>query len=83
MANRITQDILKNQAFILSRLTGLLLYVGYENGHANLFEHVETSGRRTISYGNTKRELSEKMSMAINLITLMQDQKKGEEKNDK
>lgn len=81
MTNRITQDILKKQAFQLSRLTGMLLYVGYENGHANLFEHVETSGRKTISYGNTKRELSEKMSMAIEILTLMQDRKKGEEKN--
>ena len=81
MANRITQDILKNQAFTLSRLTGLLLYVGYENGHANLFEHVETSGRRTISYGNTKRELSEKMSMAINLITIMKDEEERRKKN--
>ena len=75
MANRITQDILKNQAFTLSRLTGMMLYVGYENGHANLFEHIETSGRQTISYGNTKRELSEKMDMAIKLITIMKDRK--------
>lgn len=81
MANRITQDILKNQAFILSRLTGLLLYVGYENGHAHLFEHVETSGRRTISYGNTKKELSKQMSTAIEIVTLMQDKQKGEQKN--
>ena len=78
MAERITQEILKQQAFILSRMTGLLLYVGYENGHAHLFEHVETSGRRTISYGNTKRELSKQMSTAIEIVTLMQDRKKGE-----
>lgn len=78
MANRITQDILKNQAFTLSRLTGMMLYVGYENGHANLFEHVGESGRATIDYGNTKKELSEKMSMAIKLITIMQDRQKGE-----
>lgn len=78
MANRITQDDLKNQAFTLSRLTGHLLYVGYENGHANLFEHLEHSGRKNISYGNTKRELYEQMTTAIKLIELMQDEKKGE-----
>lgn len=83
MAEQITKEILKNQAFTLSRLTGLLLYVGYENGKAHLFEHIESSGRKTISYGNTKRELSEKMTMAIELITLMQDKQKGEEKNGK
>ena len=81
MADRITKDILKNQAFTLSRLTGLLLYVGYENGHANLFEQVGTSGRSTISYGNTKKELSNKMSMAIELITRMKDKEERSEKN--
>ena len=72
MANRITQEVLKNQAFTLSRLTGLMLYVGYSCGHANLYEQVG-SGAETISYGNTKRELSEQMSTAIKVITIMKD----------
>lgn len=73
MANRITQEVLKNQAFTLSRLTGTIMYVGYSCGHANLYEQVGESGAETISYGNTKRELSEQMSTAINIITRMKD----------
>lgn len=81
MADRITKNILKSQAFTLSRLTGLLLYVGYENGYANLFEKIETSGRKTISYGNTKKELSEQMDTAIKLITLMKDNEERRKKD--
>lgn len=72
MANRITQNDLKTQAFTLSRMTGLLLYVQYENGYANLYERVDTSGAKIISYENTKRELYDQMITAINLITSMQ-----------
>lgn len=65
---RITKEVLNAQAEMLNRLTnrgeGERYYIGYENGYTNLFLEVG-NGRRTISYGNTKRELSEK----INLIT--------------
>lgn len=54
---RITKEVLNAQADLLNKYThrtdGEKYYVGYENGHANLFmEH--GSGRTTISYGNTR-----------------------------
>lgn len=71
--SKITKEVLKAQAEMLNRYTnrveGERYYVGYENGHANLFvEH--GSGRQTVSYGNTKKELSEQMAVCIKILSL-------------
>lgn len=69
---RITKDILEAQVATINRYTnrgrGEAYYVGYENGHANLFLEVG-SGRSTISYGNTKKELSAQLSAVISILS--------------
>lgn len=70
----ITKEILRKQAEILNGCTkrslGERYYVGYENGYANLFLEVGDSGRQTVSYGNTKTELSKQISVAISILSL-------------
>ena len=68
----ITKEILDAQVAQINRYTnrkkGEAYYVGYENGYANLFIEVD-SGRSTISYGNTKRELSGQLSVVISILS--------------
>ena len=68
---RITKDILNAQVGILNSYTkrteGERYYIGYENGGVHLFLE-DGSGRRTISYGNTKKELSEKLNVIITIL---------------
>lgn len=70
---RITKEVLNAQAEMLNRYTnrreGERYYVGYENGYANLFTEYG-SGRQTVSYGNTKKELSEQLSACIKILSL-------------
>lgn len=76
---RITKELLDNQVGILNRYTkrtaGEKYYVGYENGCANLFLEVEGGGRQTISYGNTKSELSRQMSVVIGILSIEENRK--------
>lgn len=69
---RITKDILDAQVATINRYTkrkkGEAYYVGYENGHANLFLE-DGGGRSTISYGNTKKELSAQLSVVISILS--------------
>lgn len=71
---KVTKELLNKQVEILNRYTkrglGEKYYIGYENGHANLFLEVGDSGRQTVSYGNTKTELSEQISVAISILSL-------------
>lgn len=68
---RVTKDILSKQADMLNAETGRTdgekYFVGYECGYANLFLEVG-NGRATISYGNTKKELSEKLFMVLEVL---------------
>lgn len=70
---RITKDILDAQVAAINRYTkrgeGERYYVGYENGGAHLFRECG-GGRQTISYGNTKNELSKQMSTIIVILAL-------------
>lgn len=69
---RVTKNILDAQIATINRYTkrkkGEAYYVGYENGHANLFLEVD-GGRQTISYGNTKGELSKQLSTVISILS--------------
>lgn len=71
----ITKGILSEQVAMLNRYTnrkeGERYYVGYENGCANLFMEVG-SGRSTISYGNTKKQLSEQLTTLIKVLSIEQ-----------
>lgn len=67
----ITKAILEAQVENLNLYTkrekGEQYYIGYECGYANLFLE-SGSGRETISYGNTKRELSEQLMTLIRVL---------------
>ena len=69
---RITKEVLNAQVDRLNRYTnrkeGERYFVGYENGHANLFMECG-SGRSTISYGNTKKELSDQLSVVNDILS--------------
>ena len=69
---RITKEMLNAQVNLLNSYTDGEYYVGYENGGCHLFLKVGTSGRRTISYGNTKSELSKQLS-ALNMVLSMEE----------
>lgn len=78
---RVTKAILDTQVAVLNHLTerceGERYYVGYENGYANLFCECD-GGRATISYGNTKRELSDQMRTLIDVIVRESNRKGGD-----
>lgn len=76
---RITKEVLNAQAENLNYYTkrgeGERYYIGYECGYANLFLECG-SGRETISWGNTKKELSEQLTTCIKILALEERRRK-------
>lgn len=76
---RITNEMLNAQVNLLNKYTnrtdGEKYYVFYENGYTNLArEH--GSGRATISYGNTKGELSKQLSTVNAILSIEEERRK-------
>lgn len=64
---RATKEMLDACCSAINGMTQGGYYVGYENGACHLFKE-EGSGRRTMSYGNTKKELCGKMMLVIEIL---------------
>ena len=76
---RITKAVLNAQVenlnYYTKRSEGEKYYVGEECGYTNLFLECG-SGRETISWGNTKRELSEQLNTCIKILALEERRRK-------
>lgn len=75
---RITKETLNAQVDLLNKYTnrtdGEKYYVFYENGYTNLAREYG-SGRATVSYGNTKGELSKQLS-TVNAILSIEEERR-------
>ena len=78
---RITKAVLdaqvENLNYYTNRAEGERYYIGYECGYANLFLE-SGSGRETISYGNTKKELSEQLTTLVRVLWAEERRKREE-----